>query len=72
MGRGVGKIRPPNQHVVIIQAIGNFAGRGVRVVDKDDCFSNLKGLSIASHVVTSFAPRFITKRIDRSREGLDR
>src|ERR1700722_14808579 len=35
MGRGSGKIRPPNQHVVIIQAIGDFACRAVRVVDKN-------------------------------------
>jgi hypothetical protein len=72
MSRRGGKITPPNQYVVIIQAIGNFAGRGVRVVDKYDCVANLQGLPIVIHVVSSSARGFMTNRIGRSREGLYR
>jgi hypothetical protein len=72
MGRGSGKVCPPNQHVVIIQAIGDFACRAVRVVDKNDCFANLQELPIAFHVVSPFAPAIMVNRIGRSREGLNR
>jgi hypothetical protein len=54
MSCGGGKIRPPNQYVVIIQAIGDFAGCGVGVVDEYDCFANPEGLPIAFHVVCSW------------------
>lgn len=55
MSRGRGKLRPSDQYVIVIQAIGNFAGRAIRVVNEYDCFANLQGMPIAFHLVSLFA-----------------